>query len=233
MSAHGRPHVEALVALAAGLLLTAPTSGLRAEEATTPLPAPTAGYVPPMGYLPPPGFPAPPYQPPPPARPQTHSDPDRGHVFGGALGFGTFNYYGCGPVCGDAWTGEIHGGGLVTQGLAIEGEVWGGIHGFGAPRFGSGRSLLATWTLALQYWFADIFWVRAGIGVGHLQAIGGSVATALSEQSTIALVLAVGVELHRSYHTAIDLQVRYGSVPFSGRDDDPNPVAALVGLSWR
>jgi hypothetical protein len=190
---------------------------------------------PPPAPLPPPGTLAPGYGPRPlnPVRPKPYGDPDRGTVFGGALGYGTYNYYGCGSVCGDAWTGEIHGGGLLTNGLALEGEIWGGLHGFSNPQLGAGHSALSLWTLAFQWWFADTFWVKVGIGVGRIQSNSRRVDTALVEDSSIAFVLATGVELYRTYHTAIDLQVRYGSVALSGRDDNPNPVAALVGLSWR
>ena len=87
--------------------------------------------------------------------------------------------YGCGSVCGDAWTGEIHGGGLLTNGLALEGEIWGELHGFSNPQLGAGHSALSLWTLAFQWWFADTFWVKVGIGVGRIQSNSRRVDTAL------------------------------------------------------
>ena len=218
---------------AGSLLALGLTAAARAAETTTLPPPPET--PPPPEPLPPPGTLAPGYGPRPlnPELPKPYSDPHRGPVLGASVGIGTFNYYGCGNVCGDAWMGELYAGALLAPGLALEADVWGGFHGFSDPRFGSGNSLTSLWTLAMQFWIGDTFWVKAGLGVGHIQSTNGNVGTVLRPESGIAFLLAVGINVHCTYRYTLDLQVRYGSTPYSDVDDNPNPVAALIGLSWR
>jgi hypothetical protein len=203
-----------------------------AQDPAPPPPAP----VPPPGTLPPPGTPAPLYGPPSvttPERPATHDDLRRNLLVGAALGGGTFSYYGCGKVCGDAWMGELHVGAMLREGLALEAEVWGGFHPYSDPTFGAGRSSIGIWTLAFQIWATERLWLKTGLGVGNIEATTSKAGTALTDQRAIAFMAAIGFELARSYRYAIDLQLRYGSTLYRGVDDNPNPVAALLGFSWR
>lgn len=221
------------IGYAIGLLTAAAVSA--AASAQVPSTAPP-DPVPPPGHLTPPGYRVPPFDPSSATtaeRTSTREGRRRNLLVGAALGVGTFSYYGCGEVCGNAWMGEFHVGAMLQPGLALEVEVWGGFHSYSDPPFGAGRSSIGIWTLAFQLWATERIWLKTGLGVGNIEATTSKAGTALTNQSTVAFMAAIGIELARTNHYAVDLQLRYGSTPYRGVDDNPNPVAALLGFSWR
>lgn len=219
---------------AIGILTTlekAPSA--RAQDAppppSTPTPPPQQYPTPPPGYMPPPGYPAPFYPPPQPADFDFHL----GLVVGGALGVGTFSYYGCGDVCGFGGTGELHIGTTVERDVAIELDVWVALHSFSDPRFGSGRTTSTVWTVGGQYWPTDLFWIKVGFGAGTLGTTNSSVRSALVDSTGGAFMAAAGIAIVQTHRFTVDLQLRYAFILYWGVDANPNPVAALLGVTWR
>jgi hypothetical protein len=188
---------------------------------------------PPQGYPPPPYYPPPP---PPPPRGVFRS----GLVYGFSLGFGSFSFSGCGDICGVAGMGEFHVGGMIGPRLALEGDFWGGIHAFSDNALGDGTTFNGIYTLALQYWLADIIWVKGGLGLGNVQiSVNCDIDTCnVDDETGFAFMLAGGIEIVQSYNFALDLQLRYGNVVYKAADNggvgdgDTNMFALMIGFNW-
>jgi len=188
-------------------------------------------------YAPPPqGYPPPPYYapaPPPPPRGVYRS----GLVYGGSIGFGSFSFDQCGSACGSSLSGELHIGGMIAPRLALEGDFWAANHWFNDDVNGSGNTFNGIYTLALQYWIVDIIWVKAGLGLGHLQ-FSDDFGDVFEDETGFAFMLAAGVEIVQTYNFALDLQVRYGNATYpTGSNGGPgagdtNMFAFMVGFNW-
>jgi Outer membrane protein beta-barrel domain len=197
--------------------------------------APPPGYGPPPGYAPPPP-PPPAYQPPPPRyygygypRPRVYRE---GLIIGFGLGGGGItspdqNGVPCGDACGGAFAFEGHLGVMLNPRLGIMGDFWVNDH----PISNSDSSTVQSiYTLALQYWVNDIFWLKGGLGGGHISVTSAS-AGDLGSDSGFALMGAVGIELVQSPIFALDLHLRVGH-GFYSPDPDATNWALMVGFTW-
>jgi hypothetical protein len=180
---------------------------------------------------PPPGYYAPPprYAYPPPPPPRRYGMYRYGLVVGFALGGGGIEMSNCGAACGGAFSGEFHIGGMMNPRMALMMDVWGNFRDFVDPATGNDDSASHTfWTAALQFWPADILWLKGGLGIAHRQ-ISDAFAT-YDDETALGLVLAAGVEVLQVGTMALDLQFRFGHGFYS--DAGLNNYAFLVGLSW-
>jgi hypothetical protein len=177
---------------------------------------------------PPPGYYAPPprYGYPPPPPPRRYGMYREGLVVGFALGGGGIASSGCAPgYCGGALSGEFHLGGMLNPRMALMGDVWGNIRGIDGT---DGSFSQSFWTLALQFWPVDIFWVKGGLGISHVQISSDSLGL-LDDETALGLMVGAGLEIVQVGNMAVDLQFRFGH----GFYDQPlNNYAFLVGLSW-
>jgi hypothetical protein len=182
--------------------------------------APPPGY-----YAPPPGYGGG-YPPPPPPRYRYHVYRE-GLVLGFALGGGGITGN-CAPgYCGGAIAGELHIGGMLNPRMALLFDLWGNartIDGTG----GDGTFSQSFWTAALQYWVADIVWIKGGLGISHVTVDSDSQGN-LDDETALGLVLAAGVEVLQVGNMALDLQFRFGHGFY---DVSLNNYAFLAGLSW-
>jgi len=178
-------------------------------------PPPPPGYGPPPGYYPPP--------PPPPRGMYRH-----GLVIGGALGGAVIDAQDCGDVCGGSLSLEGHIGGMINPRLALMGDFWANIRSI--P-----NSDATTWsgiyTAALQYWVNDIFWLKGGLGIGHMQIYSNTQDVVFGDETGLAAMGAAGVELIQSSVFALDIQGRLGH-GFYSQGGDVNNFAFLVGVNW-
>jgi hypothetical protein len=165
------------------------------------------------------GAPRPYYAPPPPPRGVYRS----GLVIGFGIGGGSILADQC-SNCGAGGAFEGHIGGMVNPRLAVVGELW----GLGRPT-DSGTLTHVIYGAALQYWVADIVWLKGGLGGGTISFQDSVTLTTVSE-SALALSGAIGVELVQSYNFALDLQFRaaHTFVTAGGADN----IALLVGFNW-
>jgi hypothetical protein len=177
---------------------------------------------PPAYNQPPPGYGYPP--PPPPAQRGMYRD---GLVLGFALGAGGITGD-CAPgFCGGAVSGEFHLGGMMMPRLALLFDVWGNartINGTG----GDGTFSQSFWTAAAQYWLIDQLWLKAGLGISHVQVSSDYYGTQ-DDETALGLMLGAGVEVVQISNMALDLQFRFGHGFY---DTQLNNYAFLVGLSW-
>jgi opacity protein-like surface antigen len=175
---------------------------------------------------PPPGYYAPPprygYGPP----PRRYGFYREGLVVGAAIGGGGISASGCQPgYCGGAISGELHIGGMLNQRLALMFDLWGNARGIDGT---DGTLSQSFWTAAFQFWPADIFWLKGGLGISHVQVSSDSIGV-VDDETALGLVLGAGVEVVQVGNMALDLQFRFGH----GFYDTPvNNYAFLVGLSW-
>jgi hypothetical protein len=179
----------------------------------------SAQYRPRRGYYgPPPGY----YPPPPPPSPRYRN----GLVVGFGLGLGGISASGCDPgYCGGALSGELHIGGMVTEQLALEGEVWGNGRGIDNS---DGAVTHSFWTAAAQFWVVDPLWLKAGLGISHVQTSSASLGV-LTDETNLGLVLAGGAEVYRAGNFALDIQLRFGRGFYAVPVDN---YALLVGFNW-
>jgi outer membrane protein with beta-barrel domain len=177
---------------------------------------------------PPPGYYAPPpryaYPPPPPPPPRRYSVYREGLVVGFALGGGGISGNCSIGYCGGAVSGEFHIGGMINPRLALMLDVWGNVRDVN----GTDSSFSQTfWTAALQFWPADILWLKGGLGISHVQV--SDTFGPYQDDTALGLMLAAGVEVVQIGNMALDLQFRAG---FGFYDPTLNNYAFLVGLSW-
>jgi hypothetical protein len=165
------------------------------------------------------------YPPPPPPRGMYRS----GLVFGGSIGAGGIYAENCGIYCGGAGMVEGHLGGMINPRLAIMGEIWGSAHPWDDGA-GNGTTYHTLFTGALQYWVADIVWLKGGIGFGHMQ-LGYDDTIGDNTESGLAAMGAGGVELVQSFNFTLDLQLRFGHGFYSG-GGDVNNVGFMIGVNW-
>jgi len=174
--------------------------------------------------------------PPPPPRPRGVYR--NGFTFGGSLGPGLIEGPNCFSVCGGAFMGEGHLGGMLNPRLALLGTAWVGGHYFDDIDFGTGQTYNTFWTINLQFWVNDIIWINGGIGVSHLQIyldqdLSGF---AYDDETGGALTAAAGVEVVQSYNFTLDLQIRAGHSFYASSDNsggaDLNNLAFMVGINW-
>ncbi|HVZ73995.1 MAG TPA: hypothetical protein VHJ20_16560 [Polyangia bacterium] len=175
---------------------------------------------PPPGYGPPPG-----YYPPPPAYYPRYRN---GLVVGFAIGGGGISASDCLPgYCGGAFSGEFHIGGMLTDRLALEGDIWGNVRGVS----GTDGSLAQTfWSAALQFWPIEPLWLKGGLGIAH---IPGDDAAAINDETALGLMLAAGVEVVQIRNFAFDIQLRFGHGFYSDADGGGlTNYALLFGFNW-
>ena len=167
----------------------------------------------------------PPYYPPPAPRGVYRS----GLILGGSLGAGSISAEACGTVCGAAFMGEVHIGGMLNPRLALMGDFWLGARGWSDPTIGDGSTIHNIDTLALQYWAADILWIKGGVGFGHMQL--SDVIGTFGDETGLAVMGAIGLEVLQSYNTTLDLQLRAGH-GFYSEGGDVNNFALMIGFNW-
>jgi hypothetical protein len=173
-------------------------------------------------YAPPPRYGYPP--PPPPRHYGMYRD---GLVLGFALGGGGISASNCAPgFCGGAISGEFHVGGMMAPNLALLFDLWGNAKGIDGT---DGSFSQTFWSAALQYWPANIFWVKGGLGIAHVQISSNSQGL-LDDETALGLMLGAGVEVLQAGNMALDLQFRFGHGFYDG--GGLNNYAFLVGLSW-
>jgi hypothetical protein len=151
-----------------------------------------------------------------------------GLVIGFGAGIGGISASDCGDVCGVVGSGEFHIGGMLNPRLALVADFWANLR--------NSASIDATvwngiYTGALQYWLTDMFWLKGGMGLGHMQLTDNASSVAFGDEWGFALMGAGGVEVMQSPNFALDLQARLGHGFFS-QGGDVNSFAFMVGLNW-
>lgn len=165
------------------------------------------------------GAPRPYYGSPPPPRGVYRS----GLVIGFGLGGGSIIADNC-SNCGGGGAFEGHIGGMIHPRLALMFELW----GIGRPT-DSGTLSHVIYGGALQYWVADIVWLKGGLGGGTISFEDGVTGASVSE-SSLAISGAAGVEVLQTYNFALDLQLKVSHTTVS--QGGATNVALLVGFNW-
>jgi hypothetical protein len=182
-----------------------------------------AQYQQPGYYAPPPRYGYPP--PPPPPRRGMYR---YGLVVGLGLGFGGISAENCGDVCGAAGSFEFHLGGMLNDRTALVGDIW--FNGRSIPN--SDASTLHTlYTLALQYWPADIFWIKGGVGGGNMNISSNVDGFNYGDENGLGLMGAAGIEFLQLGNFALDGQFRFGH-GFYSQGGDVNVWALMIGANW-
>jgi hypothetical protein len=174
------------------------------------------------GYYnaPPPRYGYPPPPPPPPPRGMYR----QGLIVGFALGGGGIEGN-CGiGFCGGAVSGEFHIGGMLNPRLAMMFDLWGNARNIDGTTDTFSQTF---WTVAGQYWIADIVWLKGGLGISHVQV--SDVYGAYQDDTALGVMLGGGVEVLQVGNMALDLQFRAG---FGFYNPSLDNYAFLVGLSW-
>jgi hypothetical protein len=166
-----------------------------------------------------------PYYAPPPPRGVYRS----GLVFGGSIGAGATASSGCGVYCGGSGMIEGHLGGMLNPRLALVGDFFGSVHPWDDGIY-TGQTYQGLFTFAAQYWATDILWLKGGVGFSHLQ-FGYDGDIPLSDESGLALMAAVGVELVQSYNFTLDGHLRLGRGVYS-TGPDVNNIGLMIGVNW-
>ena len=88
------------------------------------------------------------------------------------------------------------------------------------------------YTVSLQYWLADQFWVKGGIGGGTIDLSDTYTGATLggTSESAIAFSGAAGFEIVQFYSFALDLQFRLAHVAYSRRGREQHRVHGRVQL---
>jgi hypothetical protein len=159
------------------------------------------------------------YAPPPPPR-GVYRD---GLVFGFAVGGGSIIADNC-TNCGGGGALELHLGGMINPRLAVMGELW----GIGRPT-NDGTLSHIIYGVAVQYWVADILWLKGGVGGGSI-SFQDSVTGQSVGESALAFSGGLGVELVQSWNFAFDLQFRVAHTLVS--DGGASNLALLAGFNW-
>jgi len=167
----------------------------------------------------------PPYYPPPAPRGVYRS----GLVLGGSLGAGSIHADNCGVVCGAAFMGEVHIGGMVNPRVAVMGDFWMGARGW-SDAIGDGSAFHGIYTLAAQYWATDILWLKGGLGMGNMQ-LSDAYSGTFGDETGFALMGAIGLELMQTYNSTLDLQLRVGHAFYTEGGDVDN-LALMIGFNW-
>jgi len=157
----------------------------------------------------------------------------QGLTLGGAIGGGLIEGPNCTSVCGGAFMGEIHIGGMLNPRLALVGDAWLGLRYFTDAVVGDGSTYNSFWTVALQYWVNHFVWLKGGAGVANLQINDENtpgVSLTFDDESGLGLMGAIGFEVVQSYNFALDLQLRAGHAFYAG--GDLNNLAFMVGFNW-
>jgi hypothetical protein len=166
------------------------------------------------------------WAPPPPYYPRFERE---GLVLGFGLGVGLVSASDCGDLCGAAFAGEVHIGGMLNPRTALMFDGWTNIHPIPNTDGQTTSTILAG---ALQFWLNDIFWLKGGLGLGNTQVTSSSAGT-IGDATGFAIMGAGGVELVHYWTFALDLQLRLAHTfhPASegGSVDD---VAFMVGFNW-
>jgi hypothetical protein len=181
-----------------------------------------AQYAPPPPYAPPPGYR--PYGYPPPPPPPPRGVYRSGLVVGFALGGGAITANDCATCGGGAGGLEGHIGGMLNPRLAVLAEGW-----FLARDVGGATLTNSVFTGALQFWLADQFWIKGGIGGGTINLSDNNNGGAVGE-SAFAVSGAAGLEIVQWFNFALDLQFRLAHVAYSG--GGANNIAFMVGFNW-
>ena len=169
----------------------------------------------PPGYGPPPGYGA----------PRMYRD---GLVVGFGLGFGVISAPDCGDVCGGAFSGELHLGGMLNPRMAVMADLWSNIRD--VPN-SDATAWSGIYTAALQYWATDIIWLKGGLGLGHMQIYSNVDNFTYGDEWGFAAMGAAGIEVVHASNFALDLQLRLGR-GFYSQGGDVNNFGFMVGLSW-
>jgi len=176
---------------------------------------------------PPPGYYAPPPRyayPPPPPRGMYRS----GFVFGVGVGGGGISAQDCGDVCGGAGAFEFHLGGMLNPRTALVGDFW--FMGRSIPN-SDASTVHSLYTLALQYWPADILWIKGGIGGGNMNVSSNVDGFTYGDENGLGLLGALGVEFLQAGGFALDGQFRLGH-GFYSQGGDVNVWALMIGANW-
>jgi hypothetical protein len=153
----------------------------------------------------------------------------RGLILGGAIGGGGISSKDCGDFCGGALALEGHIGAMLNPRFGIMGDFW--LNDHPIANSAGASTLNSISTFAAQLWLNDFFWVKGGIGVGHLQGVDDAAGVIFNDETGFAVMGAAGIEIVQSPWFAVDLQLRLGHVTYSVNPDYTN-WAAMVGFNW-
>jgi hypothetical protein len=146
-----------------------------------------------------------------------------GLILGFGVGGGSIIADQCGN-CGGGGAWEAHIGGMVNPRLAVMGELW----GLARPT-DAGTLYHVIYGAALQFWVADILWLKGGIGGGSI-SFEDRIELTTTGESALALSGAIGVEVVQTYNFALDIQLRvaHSFVSLGGAEN----IALLVGFNF-
>ncbi len=179
------------------------------------------GYAQP-GPPPPPTYQQPNYGPPAPIGIQRD-----GFVIGFSLGAGALTNDQC-ESC-DSLEGaaaEFHLGFMVSPQLALL------VEGYGLSHAELNTTLTqSTGVFAAQYWVSPKFWLKGGLGSGHISLsndLGEELA--VSEEGAAGMI-AAGYEFYQGRAFAVDVSLRAAAVSYE-ESDTVTQTAATLGFNW-
>jgi hypothetical protein len=148
-----------------------------------------------------------------------------GFLIGFAVGGGSMSCGGCESKAGPAVSFQI--GSMVTDKLAIMLDGTGMAITESDIDFGDVTTSNGVSTIAVQYWVADRFWIKGGVGIGTTRI---SDDTGSYSDSGLGLMGAAGYELVQKGRFALDLQGRFATTKHS--DAHINQLTFSVGFNW-
>jgi hypothetical protein len=150
-----------------------------------------------------------------------------GFVIGFSLGAGVLANDSCDRCDSlEGAAGEFHVGWMVTPRLALLAE------GYAVSHTKQDMTLSQSMgVLAAQYWLTPKFWLKAGLGSGHLSVSNDQgEEIAVSEEGAGAMI-AVGYEVYQGRAFALDLSLRSAAVSYE-ESDTVTQTAATIGVNW-
>jgi hypothetical protein len=149
-----------------------------------------------------------------------------GFLIGFALGGGALSCKDCASKAGPVVDFQV--GLMVNDRLAIMLDGMGMAVAESDNDFGDVTTTNGLATIAAQYWVADRFWLKGGIGAGTTRAT--SEGHELASDSGLAVMGAAGYELLQKGKLALDLQARFGSTKHQG--GRISQLTASIGFNW-
>ena len=159
-------------------------------------------------------------------------------TYGGAIGLGYMRDDGGDITCRNcsynpaAFMVEGHIGGMLSPRFALLGEAQFNGQTLHASAYGDTTLVQGTLMLAGQYWVLPMLWVKGGIGFAELKVQDDFSGTYSVQDTGMALMGAVGVEVLSARFFAVELQARLIEGNYHGISDHVTAGTLGVGLNW-
>ncbi len=150
-----------------------------------------------------------------------------GFVIGLSVGAGVLTNDSC-DTCDslEGLGGEFHLGWMINPSLALLLEGYGVSHTENNVTLSQNVGLVAA-----QYWISPKFWIKGGLGSGHLSLSNNrGEEFAVSEEGAGGM-LAAGYEVYQGRAFAVDLALRSAAVSYK-ESETVTQTAATIGVNW-